>query len=75
MEADFNEITEDTMEQAVQTLFENIAWGTVEPEWGIEGKVRSVRSFREAHLLTHDLGIVVAMESGEEFQIEIKRSK
>lgn len=74
-DADLNEITEDTMEQAVQTLFENIEFGMVEPEWDIEGKVRSVRNFREAQLLTHNLGIVVTMESGEEFQITIKRSK
>lgn len=74
-DADFNEIYEDTMEEAVRTLFENIKYGTVEPEWGIEGKVQSVRNFREVGMLTHNLGIVVRMESGEEFQIEIKRSK
>lgn len=74
-EADFNGIEEDTMEEAMQVLFENIAWKTVDPEWGIEGEVRSVRNFREAHLLTHNRGVVVTMESGEEFQIEIKRSK
>lgn len=74
-EAEFNEITEDTMEEAVQALFENIAWETVEPGWDMEGKVRSARTFREAHLLTYNRGIVVTMASGEEFQIEIKRSK
>lgn len=70
-----NEITEDTMEEALQALFDNISWGTVEPEWGIEGKVQSARNFREAYLLTSDRGVVVTMESGEEFQITIKRSK
>lgn len=69
------ELDEGTMEEAVQTLFGNIAWGHVDPEWGIEGKVRSVRNFREAHLLTDNRGIVVTMEGGEEFQIQIKRSR
>lgn len=70
-----NEIHESMMEEAVQALFENIAYEAVDPEWDIDGKVQSVRSFREAGLLTDNRGIVVKMDGGEEFQITIKRSK
>ncbi len=38
-------------------------------------EVRSVCSFERAGLLTRNTGIVVRLESGEEFQVTIVRSR
>lgn len=61
-------------EKSFREALEELLLGEVSLEDSVLDEARSILSFEDAALLTHDEGLVVRMLDGTEFQITIRQS-
>jgi len=70
--------TETTEQEFLENLYAVLAGDDVnadEPEYWEGSGIKSVRTYEDAGMLTHNQGLVVTLVNGSQFQVTIVKSR